>query len=473
MSSVKQRTVTKKQKNTFKVLKIYRGVEQLVARRAHNPKVTGSSPVPATLQIPEKCAISAFFMGSILEELKSVYKTVYKIERKPRKYSEVRVYHGGPGFDLSKRWYAYFEYLHPVTGKMTRQTPVVMNINRMFSTKKERLKHLYLLRDSLEKLLEDGYSPYGDGPEKETYTMASAVDFALALKKTEVGDKTYTDYKSRAGQFLAYLEGIGKGLVPCTEIDKRTVMGFLNKVSQESSNRNRNNTKVTLSAIFTTLEENGIIPANFVKHIKNLKVSGGRDRTYSLDQEKIILDHLRENDREMLLFVEFVCFFFFRPVEVVRLTIADINLEEGLVTDRTKTKGLKTKIIPAIIKRKLTDYLSLYPNACYDDFLFTPIGIGPWQTKETYRRDYWTKRYKKSKDSLSDRLKLGKGQYAIYSFRHTYITRAFRNLSKQGKSEDEAIALLSKITGHTSNAIRGYIHWVDASLPEDYSDLLV
>ena len=28
--------------------KFYRGVEQLVARRAHNPKVAGSSPVPAT-----------------------------------------------------------------------------------------------------------------------------------------------------------------------------------------------------------------------------------------------------------------------------------------------------------------------------------------------------------------------------------------------------------------------------------------
>ncbi len=27
---------------------IYRGVEQLVARRAHNPKVVGSSPTPAT-----------------------------------------------------------------------------------------------------------------------------------------------------------------------------------------------------------------------------------------------------------------------------------------------------------------------------------------------------------------------------------------------------------------------------------------
>ena len=27
----------------------YRGVEQLVARRAHNPEVAGSSPVPATM----------------------------------------------------------------------------------------------------------------------------------------------------------------------------------------------------------------------------------------------------------------------------------------------------------------------------------------------------------------------------------------------------------------------------------------
>ena len=31
----------------------YRGVEQLVARRAHNPEVGGSSPSPATKQEPQ------------------------------------------------------------------------------------------------------------------------------------------------------------------------------------------------------------------------------------------------------------------------------------------------------------------------------------------------------------------------------------------------------------------------------------
>ena len=36
------------QTETVHYITIYRGVEQLVARWAHNPKVTGSSPVPAT-----------------------------------------------------------------------------------------------------------------------------------------------------------------------------------------------------------------------------------------------------------------------------------------------------------------------------------------------------------------------------------------------------------------------------------------
>ena len=33
----------------------YRGIEQLVARRAHNPEVGGSSPPPATIEKPSDC----------------------------------------------------------------------------------------------------------------------------------------------------------------------------------------------------------------------------------------------------------------------------------------------------------------------------------------------------------------------------------------------------------------------------------
>ena len=48
--------------------KIYRGMEQLVARRAHNPKVGGSSPPPATMADNSK-ELSAFFVvGRLLTD---------------------------------------------------------------------------------------------------------------------------------------------------------------------------------------------------------------------------------------------------------------------------------------------------------------------------------------------------------------------------------------------------------------------
>ena len=47
---------------TWQMLKTepHRGVEQLVARRAHNPKVAGSSPAPATTKIKESAQAGSF-----------------------------------------------------------------------------------------------------------------------------------------------------------------------------------------------------------------------------------------------------------------------------------------------------------------------------------------------------------------------------------------------------------------------------
>ncbi len=41
---------------------IYRGMEQLVARRAHNPKVIGSSPIPATMRTLEITSLEGFLL---------------------------------------------------------------------------------------------------------------------------------------------------------------------------------------------------------------------------------------------------------------------------------------------------------------------------------------------------------------------------------------------------------------------------
>ena len=55
--------------------KIYRGVEQLVARWAHNPKVTSSSLVPATKN--EATDLVAFFMFTVYVIYSSAFDKIY------------------------------------------------------------------------------------------------------------------------------------------------------------------------------------------------------------------------------------------------------------------------------------------------------------------------------------------------------------------------------------------------------------
>ena len=45
-------------------ISLHRGVEQLVARRAHNPKVLGSSPSPATKIIPARRCLAGIILNS-------------------------------------------------------------------------------------------------------------------------------------------------------------------------------------------------------------------------------------------------------------------------------------------------------------------------------------------------------------------------------------------------------------------------
>ena len=58
---------------------MYRGVEQLVAHRAHNPKVVGSSPTSATIEIPcTHCVCKGFLLFS-LTEVVGIYWAFYRL----------------------------------------------------------------------------------------------------------------------------------------------------------------------------------------------------------------------------------------------------------------------------------------------------------------------------------------------------------------------------------------------------------
>lgn len=416
----------------------------------------------------------------------TAYTTAYKMSSKDEKFIEPRIYHGGPNFDLSKRWYVYYSYVHPTklnkdgTPAMERRPPITMGINRKYKTKGERMLHLGIVKEVLHELLKGGFSPNKDklpfSEQSLNYTAESALDYAYDYRLNTLSQTSIPDYRSRYKQFKKYLEGRNLLHQSILAVSKKTVNEYLNSIIKKSSARNRNNTKTVLSSLFGVLEKQDIIPRNFIEHIDDLKSSSVVHRTYSLNALEGLFAYMKKNDPLLLLFIKVVSYNFLRPIEVCRLKLKDLNIAEKYLYVKAKNKPTKKKIVPDLVINELNGFD--FSNQDY--FLFTPDKIGGvWDSKETSRRDYWTKRFGKLKKKFNEYLiengenyQLGE-EYTVYSFRHTFITILFRELRKL-HTLTETYDKLMLITGHSSlSALKKYLRDIDVELPEDYSGMIV
>jgi integrase len=453
-------------------------------------------------------------MPSILLLLQRVHDRVHDCTMKLN-YSEPKIFTGGVPIAawsklsakdkraaLSKSWYVYYSFRNPTTGKLERQTSIKAGVNR-YKDKKSRFHILSKLKESLEYVLSKGFNPYEDNsslaafieqllsPEKsepkkkptqkETtplslekkiieittplYSIQESFDLALSTKSKVLNGISYQNFKSRINRFKNWLTTEGYDLKEDILIlNKKLVIHYLNTVLQSTSPRNRNNTRTDISSLFQTLEDNEIIENNFIKKINVLKSVPERNKTYTTTEQKDIFNYLEKHDAVLYLFVQFISYNFLRPVEVCRLKIGDIDLIDKKLYVKAKNKPVKIKIIPDILIKQLPNLSNLNKN----DFLFTPNVIGgQWETKENNKRDYFTKQFKKVKDHFD----LGK-DYGLYSFRHTFITKLYKEMAKTA-TPFEVKSKLKLITGHaTMDALELYLRDIDAVLPEDYSKLL-
>ncbi|MFJ1424908.1 tyrosine-type recombinase/integrase [Capnocytophaga canimorsus] len=402
------------------------------------------------------------FYNKIRNAYENEYTNAYAMKNRGL-YSIPKIYDANG--DLSKRWYVYFSFRNPKTGKMERQTPVYLGVNKLkkLSDRREAIK---VLRDALEKALANGtINPYENTySEIKIINIAQAVELALKNAQATMRESSFKDYKSRINKFEKWLDNNGFSGRSVQAITKKTVLNFLNDVLEKTSAKNRNNTRSNLSIFFKYLEDNEYIAENFVSKIPVLNAKPERNKTYTQTQESQIFNYLEKNDKLLLLMIKFVSYNFLRPIEVCRLQIKNIDFEGKRLVVDAKNKLQKTKIIPEILFQEIQHLKGLNP----DFYLFAPDGVTHWDTTEINKRDYWSKRFKKVKDVFS----LGK-DYGLYSFRHTFITKLYRELRKQF-TPFEVKSRLMLITGHTTiTALEKYLRDIDAELPEDYSNLIV
>ncbi len=434
--------------------------------------------------------VAHYFMTRILDKLKREYSTEYFLNNelvkqysKPKIYPKIVTSRSLSDFTRTekaeilkkyKRWYVYYSYRNPVTGRMERQDPIYMNVNRSFPDFDDRLKHIKRIQKMVDNLLKEGFSPFENEVNAKMYTVKSAFKFALDIKKSSLKETSYRDYKNRLAQFEKFLEKKGLLNSSITDVSKKDVNTFLNKVLKETSARSRNNSMTVVSAIFSVLAENDIIKSNFVKTIKWLKTNPKKNKAFTEDEINNIFAKLKSDNLNLYSFCSHVYYGLFRPIEVIRITVGDIDFNKKLVKSDTKT-GHYFKQIPNIL------FDEFYANLQHSKYnpgylLFTRLGTpGEWNIREESRRDYFG-------DKFRDIIKKPMGfssDYTIYSFRHSAIGKLFiekiKELKKQGvfDFEDKALDFIRKITDHKdNNTTRTYLREIGYYKIDDWSDLM-
>lgn len=412
-------------------------------------------------------------MPNFKDFLANVHENVHDLRAK-KQFTEPKIYTGGVDVSkwkqlskedqakaLKKAWYIYYSFRDPATDRLKRQPNIKAGAN-YYTNKKERLEVLKVLKSDLLNILQNGYNPYTNSKKTiEPLTVQEAIKEGLRLKRGDMSAVSYKDFKSRINKFEQYLISHGFKNRYITSVDKKTVVNYLNSVQEKTSNRNRNNVRVTIASVFSKLENNEIITDNFLPRIEVLKSIPQRNKTYSEDLVNDIFEYLEVNNPQLLLFIKFVSYNFLRPIEVCRLKIGDVNIEKKSLRVFVKQGKFKEKIIPDILLNDLLPDLSSFDKEAY---LFPTSGGSDLADN---RRDYFTKQFKRVKDHF----KLG-ADYGIYSFRHTFITKLYRSFRKT-QTPFEVKSKLMLITGHaTMSALEKYLRDLDVELPEDYSDNL-
>ena len=105
------------------------------------------------------------------------------------------------GGDLSKRWFVYYNFLSPETGKYCR---FQLWVPQKILTASGRRDKAHEIIKSINGRLRQGFNPYAHTERKYT-SLAVAIAYVLSLKENSCRKRTHHTYSSMVQKFNDWL----------------------------------------------------------------------------------------------------------------------------------------------------------------------------------------------------------------------------------------------------------------------------
>lgn len=358
--------------------------------------------------------------------------------------------------DVKSKWFVYFSYWddakQPSSGyvrfKIYEDRSIGLKQGNKITSYKEKLEYFTKLATHLNNKLSKGWSPFGDGYSRKHDPSYISIDQALRnileFRQSSMAETAYKSFKSHVKGFQNWLVLQGYSYLQCKEIGRRQISEFLFSVQAKNnlSNRTINNYLIDIRSCYSVMKKLEYIHENPADEIEFLKAKSDKHEVFDMDLLKQVSDYMAENLPYLQLYCRFI-WMGFRPIEIVRLRISDINLKTNTISLRAsneKTGDTKYRPILRTFRAEIENMqIHKYPNSY---FLFSakkrPDAVGT-------TRDYFTDKFEKVKKHFDL-----PSNYTMYGLRHTMAVE----LAKSG----EPLVNIMKITGHrTLTALESYL----------------
>jgi integrase len=397
------------------------------------PRVVGSNPIIHPLRdkrlIQRTNSESAFFCAKLAPNPSIDYGLVSNdnnINAFPFKPAKLNSCNN----DLSKRWYIEFSAWCVEIGKLRRKRLYQIN-NEKTVSKRHQFAETQIRQ--INNLLSSGF--HFDDVKKnrdrknelvcEGLLRETAIDALTEMHNNIVGAyrvTTKNSYMSKLRSFVNFIKNENEKL-GIEELEPKHLRGFVGYLTgvEEIGNRTTNSKVQYIRSLLDKLVEDNVLKVNPFEKYKPLpEKQSTLHEVFDDGQIEKMKDYMFENDEHLWNFVQFIFFTYIRPTELRKLKVKHIFLSERKIfvpADISKNKKDGYVYIPDRIAEIIKE--NKIHKADRNSFIFCKSGYGGF--------DHLTKHdmYRKHKKMLE--LMEMEGEYTLYSWKHTGVTKAYKN----------------------------------------------
>ncbi len=321
------------------------------------------------------------------------------------------------------KWYILYYQTNPETLELERFRPTY-NINRIKNIRlRTRTANGYV--DKINKLLPDGY-PFTDNSDPAYSSINAALDFFEENKYPDICNEAVRPYKRLVTDIKEYVEqkSIKSRIGDFSSLNALGVMKYINS-KRSIGGYTYNRYLKDAIVLFNFLKKFHYIRENPFSNIKPKKEDEVRWKKFTDEDKKIIAAYLKKHDYRLFLVIQLIHGCFIRPVELTRLKFEYFNFLNGTITlpaHATKNGKKRTVTIP---DDRLKYFVSKEFKSHHPHFYVFGYELKPSPIQSA--KDRMNKRHRKHlKKMLGQELLVSLDGYAIYSWKKTGISNAYR-----------------------------------------------